>query len=246
MVQRTTGKTGLHLVDDKQDCVRCGSHHCCFRSGLDDDQMKALTRIVRLRGPYKPGEAIFKIEDPFKSLFSIQSGAVKIESISQGGNRDVSGFYFSGEMTGIESIGDARYNNDAIALETTWVCELPFHQLELLCGVIPALQRQIMILLGEKIRRTNSMVVQGRHMKAEQRVMYFLHSLCRREAIRHNLSSNKVHLPMTKGDIASYLGLRPESLSRALTKLQREGNIRNSAKQIELLDRGVAYEFACE
>lgn len=51
---------------------------------------------------------------------------------------------------------------------------------------------------------------------------------------------------MTKGDIASYLGLRPESLSRALSKLQREGSIRNSAKQIELLDRGAAYEFACE
>ncbi|MBW1803789.1 MAG: helix-turn-helix domain-containing protein [Deltaproteobacteria bacterium] len=246
MVQQTTGKAGLHLVDDKQDCERCDSQDCCLRSSLDDDQMEALTSIVRLRGPYKPGDAIFKIEDPFKSLFSIQSGAVKIESISQGGNRDVSGFYFAGELTGIESIGDARYNNDAIALETTWVCELPFHQLELLCGAIPALQRQILILLGEKIRRTNSIVVQGRHMKAEKRVMYFLHNLCRREALRHNNRSKKVHLPMTKGDIASYLGLRPESLSRALSKLQREGSIRNSAKQIELLDQAAAYEFACD
>ena len=246
MVQRTTDKTGLHLVDDKHDCEHCDSQNYCVRSGLDHDQMEALKHIVRTRGPFKRGEAIFRIENTFKALFSIQSGAVKVESISQDGSRDVSGFYFAGELTGIESIGGTKYNNDAIALETTWVCELPFHQLETLCGEIPALQRHILVLLGEKIRRTNSIVVQGRNMNAEKRIMHFFNNLCRREAFRNNNSSNKVHLPMTKGDIASYLGLRPESLSRALSKLKREGVIRNSSKQVELLDQGVAYDFVCE
>lgn len=68
------------------------------------------------------------------------------------------------------------------------------------------------------------------------RLLLFLRYLCQHNGIRQSDGSGRIRLPMRKGDIACYLGLRPESLSRALSRLQREGIIRNHAKSIELQD----------
>ena len=58
-----------------------------------------------------------------------------------------------------ELLGADLYQHDAVALEETWVCELPFDQLETLCSFMPRLQRRILMLLGQKIRRANTAIV---------------------------------------------------------------------------------------
>jgi CRP/FNR family transcriptional regulator len=236
----------LHLVDGKADCGKCDLSNRCLSANLSSAELNRFQQIIRIHGPFKPGEPVFKMEDSFRSLYSIQTGAVKVESVGQDGANLVSGFYFSGELIGIEAIGDHKYRNDAIALEKTWVCELPFDELESLCSSIPLLQKRIMVLLGQKIRHTNNVVVHGHHLSAEKRVLLFLKNLCESRGIQPVENSTIIPLPMTKGDIASYLGLRPESLSRALSRLQNEGLIRNHAKEIELLNVETGYQLACE
>lgn len=229
-------KPMLHLIDEMLDCNICGSNHRCLGEELSAGQLEELHDIVNTHGTYKPGETIFKMEDSFKSLYAIRSGSVKLESILEDGKATVKGFFFPGELIGVEAIGDNKYGDDAIALELTRVCEIPFDRLEVLCGALPKLQHEILTLLGHKIRSRNNAIVNGHHLSSEKRVLLFIQELGLNQFNRHTGDSKHIHLPMSKGDIANYLGLRPESLSRALSKLQSEGIIKNHPKEIELLD----------
>ncbi len=235
MAQRKGSQCGLHLVNTGGDCNSCTLPRKCIGAGLDQSQTESITSVIRKRGPFQAGETIFKMEDPFKSIFAIQSGSVKIESSLDDGTPLIHGFYFNGELIGIEAVGDVKYQSDAVALETTRVCELPFDQIELLCSRIPQLQHEILELLGKRIRYTNRTIVQGRYLSADRRFLLFLNDLYQRKGVMTTNGRRTVTLPMTKGDIAIHLGLRPESLSRALSKLQEEGVIRNRSREIEIL-----------
>jgi CRP/FNR family transcriptional regulator len=234
MAQKKSGTCSLHLINNDRDCNSCSLPRKCIGTNLDRSQTDSITGIIRKRGPYKPGETIFRMEDPFKSIFAIQSGSVKLESSLDDGTPVIHGFYFSSELIGIEAVGDVQYQNDAVALENTWICELPFHQIEALCSQIPELQHEILELLGKRIRYTNRTIVQGRYLSADRRFLLFLNDLYQRKGIMTSDGRRTVTLPMTKGDIAIHLGLRPESLSRALSRLQEAGIIRNRSREIEI------------
>ena len=230
------GNRAAFPIGEKQGCDRCETRLLCLGEGLTDEQLHGLESITHTRGPYQTGQAVYKMEERFKSLFVIKTGSVKIESISHEGNNLVDGFFFRGDLVGLEAIGADRYQHDAVALEETRVCELPFDQLETLCSFMPRLQHKILLLLGQKIRHTNSAIVHGRYLTAEQRLLGFLQVLCQKKVLQHDKYRSSVRLVMSKGDIASYLGLRPESLSRALRKLQSKGIIRNYGKRVEILN----------
>jgi CRP/FNR family transcriptional regulator len=235
----------LQLMSANRDCEKCHAQPQCFGGKLNSDQLKLLSGIIRRHATFEAGETIFKVEDRFSPLYAIQSGAVKIQTFAYDGTNLISGFYFPGDLVGIESIGDSTYRNDAVALSTTTVCELPFDQLETLCDSIPALRHEVMMLLAHKIRHTDQTIVHGRRLHVEARLLLFLRYLCQRNGIRQHDGSERIRLPMSKGDIACYLGLCPESLSRALGKLQSEGIIRNHSKSIDLLDMETHIAMLC-
>jgi CRP/FNR family transcriptional regulator len=235
MAQQKMKNCSLHLVNADRDCDTCLLPKKCIGDGLSKEQSDSISSLIKSRGPFQAGETIFRMEDPFKSIFAIQSGSVKIESSLDDGTPLIHGFYFDGELIGIEAIGDTRYQSDAVALENTWICELPFEQIESLCIEIPKLQHELLELLGKRIRYTNSTIVRGRYLSADKRFLLFLSDLYQRKGLVNANGDKSVTLPMTKGDIAIHLGLRPESLSRALSKLQEEGFIRNRAREIEIL-----------
>ena len=240
------GRQTAYPTGEKQGCDRCATRLLCLGEGLTDEQLNGLESITSARGPFGAGQTVYKMEEKFKSLFVIKSGSVKIESISHEGNNLVDGFFFRGDLVGLEAIGADWYQHDAVALEETWVCELPFDQLETLCSFMPRLQHKMLLLLGQKIRHTNSAIVHGRYLSAEQRLMGFLRVLCQKNVLQHDKFRGSVRLVMSKGDIASYLGLRPESLSRALRKLQSRGVIRNYGKRVEILDLQTISSSLCK
>ncbi|MGD2119618.1 MAG: cyclic nucleotide-binding domain-containing protein [Chromatiales bacterium] len=217
-------------------CSLCRSKTLCLAKNLTSEQLKGLDTLTRPLGPFKQGDTIFRMEDPFKSLFVIRSGCVKVETITYEGESCVDGFFFAGDLIGLEAIGDRTYRHDAIALEDCLICELPFTQLETLSSFVPHLQHKLLQLLGDKIRLTNETFIYARHLSAEQRLLLFFRLLCQKNIIRRERQDQSIRLPMSKCDIASYLGLRPESLSRALRKLEQKGIIVNHAKTIEFTD----------
>ncbi|MCB1754811.1 MAG: Crp/Fnr family transcriptional regulator [Gammaproteobacteria bacterium] len=233
----------FRVIDNEMDCDHCEARDRCPGAELDQDQLKKLNSISATRGPFQAGQTIYRMEDKFKALYVIQKGAVKLESVSEDGVNMVDGFFFLGDMFGVDAIGATHYSNDAVALETTWVCELPYEKLEYLCEQIPGLQTRIFKLLAHQIRQINNTIVHNRYLSAEKRVLMFLEALSESNVVKKN-NDGQMQLPMSKGDMAHYLGLRPESLSRALGKLANEGVIRNNAKKIELLRHRKSFQLA--
>jgi len=208
--------------------------------------MRDVSTLVQSKGPYEAGERIYKIQDKFKSLFIIKSGIVKVEKVDSDGNSHISRFHFSGDLIGLESIGDEQYSYNAIALEKTWVCEIPLDSLNLLGQSIISVQQTMISLLGKRVHQADDMLTQVRYLNSEQRLLVFFEMLCKRYFIQTIDSKKKLHLPMSKGDIASYLGMRPESVSRALRNLQNQGVIHNHLKSIEIKDLNVAKKMICK
>jgi CRP/FNR family transcriptional regulator len=234
------------LRSREPECHQCDLHSCNLGNGLSPEQLNSLNEIIHIRGPFQPGSAIYKMEDHFKSLFVVHSGSVKIQNVMSDGTKVVEGFYFSGDIFGMEAIGNKQYHYDAIALEPTWICHIPFEQLESLCCFNAQLQHRLLELLGQRIRQAHTIIGRGRYMKTDERLLLFLESLCKRKVMKDVVSRHEsIYLPMTKGDIASYLALCPESLSRALRKLQDKGVIRNHKNRIEILDVDVAFNYIC-
>ncbi len=124
----------------------------------------------------------------------------------------------------------------AIALERTWACEVRVGALEALGACFPRLQHELLVLLANEIRNMGYRRMLVRNLPAEQRLLCFIKSLQRRLSTHLGTEVCEVPLPMSKEDIAKYLSLAPETLSRALVRLGRSGVIRNKARSIELLD----------
>ena len=231
----------LRILSDDRDCKTCGYHARCLGGGLSDEDRARINSAVVRHTTYGRESKIFSAEDDCFSIYAIQSGAVKLQSYTYDGRKVVSGFYFSGDLLGIASIGDTHYRNDAIALTTTRVCQIPFSKLERLSCEIPALRQEVLVRLATRIRNTEQAIVNCQYLKADIRVLVFLKHLSERMGFNQN-GSTRIHLTMTKYDIASYLGLRQESFSRALRALIKQGLIRNNGKYIELIDRETVAE----
>ena len=171
-----------------------------------------------------------------RSIFVVRSGAVIIKKTLDWGGYHVEGFYFSGGMFGLDSLDDRIQGYDAIALAETEICQIPLKQFEELSTSVPRLQQLFVSELANQIRQKTDRLYNERHLIAENHVRLFLKETfeCNREQIKSN--NGKFPLPMTKVDIALYLGMTPESLSRRLTKLQSQGVIHNHKRYIEFCD----------
>ncbi|MEH6627953.1 MAG: cyclic nucleotide-binding domain-containing protein [Motiliproteus sp.] len=229
-----THKNHLHLINADNNCKHCQGAHLCLSFGLRDESVDEFKHIIRERGPYAPGDHIYSPNDNFGSLYSIQTGSVKTETVTIDGRQSVMGFYLSGDLIGIDAIGSKHYPNTAIALETTWLCEIPYEPLLEICSHTPSLQHKLINTLGSKIHSDEYSWKVVRNESAGRRVMHFLYQLYGRQSKNH-IAPLRIVLPMSKQDLASFLGLTPESFSRTLTRLQNDGYlIKQSHKVLTL------------
>ena len=218
---------------NKLQCSQCNTLHRCLNAWLDRTLIRYIYPILVFRGPFKKDEAIYRKGDLVSSIFVVRSGAVKIIKKLDWGGYDVEGFYFSGDLFGLDSLDDRIQGYDAVALAETEICQIPLEKFEELSTSIPQLQQLFISELANLIRQKAERLYNERHLVAEDRVRLFLKQIFEHNREQINSNNGKFSLPMTKIDIAHYLGMSPESLSRRLTKLQNQGVIRNNLRYLE-------------
>lgn len=226
----------VRLIKSKQECAHCDIAELCIAVGMDEDRAEEMNNIVKTIGPIKRDTHVYRQGDLFNSLYAIQTGAVKSESVTREGRSHVTGFFFPGDLVGVDAFATGRYPSTITALESTWLCELPYTDLERLCSEFPGLQHEFIARLGNRIYKDEYDCLLNRGEPADKRVMSFLYSTHEKLNQATGNDSYRFNLPMTKLDAASYLGLTPESLSRSLKRLQNQGLIKNSPRSIELLN----------
>jgi CRP/FNR family transcriptional regulator len=216
-------------------CPSCSMRMLCLPLGLDPDAMRQFDLLIANRLRVKKRSSLYRPGDRFSSLYAIRLGTVKTLVVTEDGREQITGFHMAGEVLGFDGIVDERHSCQAVALEDSEVCVLPFDQLDALAHDMPLLQRNLYRLASRDICRDQEMLLLLGSRCAEERLALFLLSLAERYKAR-GYSPNEFVLRMTREEIASFLGLKLETVSRLFSHLQEAGLIQVQGRAIKLLD----------
>jgi len=214
-------------------CSTCAFSQACTEQGMDKRGLQDLHVLVDHVGPFQAGEHIFREGDPFDAIAAVRAGSVKTYVVDPDGREHVLGFYLPGEVIGLDAIDDDSFTCNAIALDTVTLCRFSFPKISLLAARLPGLQQHLFRLLSRDIGRA---ALLAGDFTADERMASFLIQLSRRLAAR-GFSADRFNLTMARTDIANYLRLAPETVSRVLKHFQDDGVVRVDRREVELLDR---------
>ena len=219
----------------KTACSSCSLRELCLPVGLSEDDMSRLDSLVFVRRPIKRGDYLFRAGEPFASLYAARAGFFKTKLLLEDGREQVTGFHMAGELMGMDGIGTERHTCDAVALEDSEVCVIPYDRLEGLSREMEALQHHFHKVMSREIVREHGVMMLLGSMRAEERLAAFLLNLSQRLSVR-GYSPHEFNLRMTREEIGSYLGLKLETVSRAFSKFQEDGLVAVQQKNIRILD----------
>ena len=231
-------------------CVGCSVRKICMPVETESPETQALfEQLVASRIRLHKGDTLFRAGDRFAALYAIRVGSCKTVTLTDDGNELVSGVRLEpladgprrgvhqpGEIIGVEGIGNDVHACQAVALEDTEVCVLPFDRVEQLAHRDASFQRRLYRLLSTAIVRERTATTMLGTMRAEQRLASFLLDLSSRYQAR-GYSSTEFVLRMTREEIGSHLGLKLETVSRLFSRFDEEGLIEVQGRVIKLRDR---------
>lgn len=226
----------LNLTHLRVACSNCNLRELCLPVGLSGGEMAKVEQLVATRRKIRRGDALFRAGDPFESLYALRLGFLKSTLMSPDGREQVTGFHMAGELVGLDGIGGQTHHCDTVALEDTEVCVIPYERLEEVSTAVPMLQSHFHKVMSREIVREHGVMLLLGSMHAEERLAAFLLNLSQRFEAR-GYSRNEFVLRMTRAEIGSFLGLKLETVSRALSRFAQDGLIEVNQKHLRILDR---------
>lgn len=226
--------------DELRFCSTCAFSAACLSEGYDKRYLRDLHVLVEHVGPFREGDHIFREGDPFNAIAAVRGGTVKTYVDDASGREQVLGFFLPGEVIGLNAIATSRYPCNAVALDTVMLCRFSFPMMATLAGRMPGLQKHLFNLLSQDIGKASLL---AGNFTADERLAAFIVMLSRRFAER-GYSPTRMRLTMARTDIANYLRLAPETVSRVLRRLQDEGVLKVDRRDMEILRPGVLEELA--
>ena len=219
----------------KLACSQCNLRELCLPFGLSENDMGRLDSLIGGARKLKRGQHLYRAGDVFESIFAVKAGFFKTDVLTEDGRDQVTGFQMAGEILGMDGISTEAHTCNAVALEDSEVCLIPFTELEMLSSEIHSLQRHLHKVMSREIVRDHGVMMLLGTMRAEERLAAFLLNLSQRFTSR-GYSPTEFHLRMTREEIGSYLGLKLETVSRAFSRFQDDGLIAVQQKHIRILD----------
>ena len=210
-------------------------------SGLSGEQTDALARIG-LRRSSRKGERIFSEGDEGTGFYVVVAGRVKISKVSAEGKEQILHFFGPGESFGEVSVFTGQgFPADAVAAAQTALLFFPRTSFIALIRNDPALALNMLAQLSQRLRQFAGLIEDLSLKEVPERLAKYLLYLSSRDG-----DAGTSELDVSKGQLASLLGTIPETLSRILTKMNRQGLIRSRGAQITILDRAGLDAIASE
>ena len=208
---------------------------------IDVEQLSRHVQVVRRK--LAPGQHAYRAGQPFHAIFLVHAGFLKTCELSEDGREQVTGFPMRGDLVGVESIGLAQYSCDVVALDDSEIWSLSYPSVLLACLQMPELQSRLTAVLAQEIRNNRAWMLASGTLSADQRVAAFLLDMAERH-VRLGFSPRHFLLRMGRVDMASFLGLKHETVTRALSKLERLACIEVQRREIRLMDPDGLRRFA--
>jgi CRP/FNR family transcriptional regulator len=219
----------------KVRCKECNLRELCFPHGMSDDELVNMDAVVEQPRSLHKNDFLYRDGDKAMAIYAVRSGCVKTMTESANGDEQIVGFHLAGELLGLDGFADGEYTCNAVALETSSVCELPLEQLEELGYKLPGLQKQMRRIMGKEVSKDHKLLLLLGKMTADERLASFLLSLSARMEERH-WNANEFNLMMPRQDIANYLGMAVETVSRLFANFQNEKIIEVDRRHITILN----------
>lgn len=218
--------------DETTFCSTCAFSSACMAAGYGKPELVELHCLVEHVGLFQRGERVFRTGDPFRAIYAVRQGTVKTVVVNRDGHEQVLGFYLPGEVVGLNAIYPEKYPCDAIALEPAEFCRFSFPAMSELAARSPSVQRHLFRMLSKELGAAS--LLAGDHT-ADERMAAFLVDLGRRYAAR-GFPGTRFVLSMSRSDIANYLRLATETVSRVLSRFRAQGLLRIEGRRLEMLD----------
>ncbi|PKI16722.1 Crp/Fnr family transcriptional regulator [Colwellia sp. 12G3] len=236
-----------HKTSRYVDCENCSMQPVCLPIGSENQAIDLtsnyLTRRVEVSAEKNSssllsqatGVKLFDQAKPLTAIFAVCSGTFKLSQQNEEGIETIVGFRFPGEVMGEDALFLNVYNYSAIALGDNSVCQVFVAPLSACSKVAPELQQNLIQLLTKQSyeQQLNNQALIGKK-SADCLLAAFLLNICQRNA-KHSGNATEIELSISRHDMANFLGIRRETLSRLLSKFQQEQLISFKEKQLSLL-----------
>jgi len=225
----------LDLSRPCRSCLRCDLKPACRPVGLDGLEACPLDGVVRADRLLGRTDRLFRAGGEMACVYLVREGALKTVTLAPDGEEQVLGFHLAGELLGLDALATGRHRCDAVALGSATLCELPFPSLLARAAQRPALHAQLYRAIGRSAGRDQEHVEMLIRRQAADRIAMFLHALLERtRPFGEAPLAPALTLPMSREDIARYLGLALETVSRGFTRLQDDGVIGVAGRHVEI------------
>lgn len=219
----------------RQSCADCALSQLCLPASISGADLQRLDRVVKPRLPIDRGDHLFHEGGEHRSLFVVRAGSLKTSLTLRDGDTQVLGFHYPGEIIGLDGVANERHQCSAEALERSNVCEIPFPLLSEIASQLPSLQQQLLRIMSREFGRSQQHPVMMGRKQAQARLAIFLRNLARRfDALGQD--GSVLQLSMSRQDLANYLGLVIETVSRLFTRMDAQGIIQVDRKTVRILD----------
>ncbi len=229
---------GRHLP---QECANCAARSLAMCAGLNPSELAHMAEYASRR-KVDAGQSLFQEGDPADNVFTVTSGVIKQYKLLADGRCQVTGFYFAGDLIGLPEGREYPVTADALAPST--VCAFPRGRITELVGSYPTLANAVILKLQREVTIAQEQMLSLGRLSAEERIAGFLLTLMVKAPDCVN-EDGSLSLRMRRADIADYLGLTVETVSRSFTKLRNAGVIgADRAGAVEILSRDRLEEIA--
>lgn len=222
-------------------CESCNSRCSGLCAEMPSDETRRIA-LLRTTQRVEGGETFLEEGQPADHFFTIVSGWVKIYKLLADGRRQITGFLSQGDVLGLAFNGEYAYS--AEALTEVALCRFPRAQFERLLDEFPRLERRLLTIASNELAAAQDQMILLGRKTAQERIASFLLDLASRDN-SGVLQEEFLSLEMTRRDIADYLGLTTETVSRVFTALRHRGCIAlEGANRVQLLDIEALEELA--
>lgn len=228
-------------LDEAHPCFGCAIRLVAVCGVLNSDELAEFKRggsdIERLAG-----ETIFFEGDRATHVYNLTSGALRISKLLSDGRRQIAGFLFPGDFLGITMEDEHAFTAEAVVDST--LCQFPRARFDAFVDTHPQLERHLYAIAAHELAAARQQVVLLGRKTATEKVASFLLMLAKGPACRMP-GGDEIFLPMSRSDIADYLGLRIETVSRELSALKAARLIQlTSTHSVRLVDRDRLHALA--
>ena len=222
--------------DDKTEveCASCGLYNLCQLAGLGDTNTQVLDSVVNRRKQISKNQVLFDANDKFRGIFAVKSGAFKTIMHSNDETAQILDFHIPGELIGLDALNAKNYLHRVIASENSSICEMDLDALVKLDDKFIDFQSSLILALAKKVRLDQYQALLISAKTAEQRLAIFLTGLATRFQ-QHGLAARQFKLPISRKDIANYLGMAAETVARTFKAIEEKGLIESHARNVKLV-----------